>query len=169
MSKILVTKTFEFWTEARLALPRLLGGDKSGTTSIISKIWNVGKATPYRWGANRRTNEHWGYNPHDFLTNTHQELVETDNRWLVAASLRLLAEPFGFDVSDATVESDRAYPYLELLDIQAALGRLADQHGQHIADDDYTCDEQARDLCLVDSLIKQAEEMKASIRRCGNE
>ncbi|GEM_PF-2687780 len=164
-AKILITKTFEWWTEARRALPAILSD--GGKSSILTTIWKVTRVTPYRWGANRRTNEDWSHNPHDLLTTTHHELAETGNRWLIESSLRLLAEPFDFAVKDNTTTSDKAAPVLELLDIQEALGRLSAEHRDHLADNRYTGDERARDIALLNEVMRQAEEMKAAIRQGG--
>jgi len=150
-----ITRSFHFFAAAQ----RLLGEE------YLASLWKRGVATIYRWGANPDTCDDTGRNPLDLLQITLSRLEEIGRSDLVEGALDLLAEPLGYRVEARHIRSDKNSATREVLDVNTALGQVAQLLNDCLADGRIDDDERERLMPVAVKLVRQASELLDAIQK----
>jgi hypothetical protein len=146
----LITKTHQFFASAN----KLLG------VHFMTKLWVKCDRTLYRWGADPDHCEEITRNPIDLLRITFHKLQELGRDDVVESALRLLCHGLGYSVRRDNIFSDKGNIILELLDVNAVLGKLSSCVQDVVSDGVITDSEKIKIESHIAALVTQALEMK---------
>jgi len=144
----MITRSCQFWSTTMKLCPERLG-----------TLFRVEKRQFYRWAADPDFCGETSRGPDLLLRSLYKHLLELGREDVVAGSLRVICGPLGYDVVKRDVACDHCMTG-EVLDVQAALGRVAETVNDAMRDGKADWKEKREILALVDELSRQVAELK---------
>lgn len=147
----MITRSCQFWSTVMKVCPQLMG-----------TLFRVEKRQFYRWAANPDCCGETSRGPDLLLRSLYKRLQELGREDVVEGSLRVICGPLGYDVVKREVECDHCMTG-EVLDVQAALGRVAEGVSKVLLDGKVEWEEKREILALIDCMARQVAELKEAV------